>query len=355
MKLFVVLAQFMDERTLAEATNILPTLLGKIIADPVNPTYTHYLFEAVAVAVSRATAIDQILSILVDGILAKNMVDFLPYAFQLLGLILTKSADKTPVVFNNLFPLILADELWASSACVPALVHLLAAYFAKPGSLFTAEAVQRILGKLQFLLRKHTTEMAGFDMLAHLFSALPLAAYQSVLQPLLSFLLTEMRDRRTDRKARGFAVALGAFIITNGTAPLKAALEALQPGLFTQVLRGLFLNPTPGIQNKLQRKVCVVAMARAAGEVDGDDLANLIYAATSLVTTIATGVSADTSAMEEPELTADSFEGNYVRLKHAAVSEDFAPAVTDEWALLKSALKNPNALYHPSLAQWVLA
>ena len=107
--------------------------LASVIRNPTNPTFNHYLFEALAVLLRRATSADPgqvaacegALFPLMQAVLEQDVQEFAPYVFQLLALLLETRPLPLPPVYMAVFPALIAPALWERPANVPALVRLL--------------------------------------------------------------------------------------------------------------------------------------------------------------------------------------------------------------------------------------
>lgn len=58
-------------------------------------------------------------------ILKNNVIEFFPYAFQLLAQLVELNRPPLPAHYMQFFDLLLLPDLWTKSADVPALVRLL--------------------------------------------------------------------------------------------------------------------------------------------------------------------------------------------------------------------------------------
>merc|ERR1719199_1266061 len=113
----------------------LATILVAMSQNPLNPVFNHNLFEAIASIVkvcvpARPDDVEAALLPAFEQILERNVTDFLPYTFQILGLLLDASTAPKPL-YQILFARLLSIELWRAQANVPGLIRLTRAYFNK--------------------------------------------------------------------------------------------------------------------------------------------------------------------------------------------------------------------------------
>ena len=325
---------------LNEAGRVLPSVLVCVIADPSNPQFAHSLFEALSILLTRqiSESVENAILPILSEILSKNIAEFMPYAFQLLALLLERSVKP---LFTTLFPMLLNDDLWRQTGVVSALVRLLDAYFVqndKLTHLLTDDVIQRILGKVQFLLKSPKTEQSAFDLVSSIFRRCPLKLYHKFLTPLLGLLLGEIRDRKTERKVNSLAVCLSVFVVSGpGARELIANLDSIQGGLADQVIRGLWMPALPNLTGRVTRKVALLAAAALVEHVGTkpDVMPALLQGVQGLVIG---GVTQSIVADQIPDHVDISFDAAFVKLKYASTNEDYAPQVVDENKVIKGVL-----------------
>ena len=73
-----------------------------------------------------------------------NFKEFIPYAFQLLSLMLELHDQTIPNVYYELFPFLLMPVLWERPGYVPALTRLMQAYIEKASTKIVTERIVSI-------------------------------------------------------------------------------------------------------------------------------------------------------------------------------------------------------------------
>ncbi len=68
-------------------------------------------------------------------------IEFIPYAFQLLSLMLELHDQTIPNVYLELFPFLLMPVLWERPGYIPALVKLLQSYIKKAATTIVNEKI----------------------------------------------------------------------------------------------------------------------------------------------------------------------------------------------------------------------
>ena len=142
--------------------------LERVCKNPINPYYNHYLFESLAVLIKNciasadneiaASAIcDQFEALLFppfQAVLTQDVVEFVPYVFQILAQLLASRPGKgLSPAYKALFPPLLSPALWERKGNVPALTDLFKAYINKGMAEIVAEnQLPGVLGVFQKLL-----------------------------------------------------------------------------------------------------------------------------------------------------------------------------------------------------------
>lgn len=336
-------------------------LVSSFSANPVNAVFTHFLFEALGSAVAGASpaAREQVAPKLLE-LLQKNVMEYMPYAFQVLALVIEASGQASEV-FNQLLGLLLTEDVWKNPSLVPGLVRILSAYLRR-SDLYSVDK-PTVAARAQLLLGSAKFESAGFDLVNALFtgSAVP----ESALQPILMTMLTKIHARRVERFVRNFSLSLACLVgkSDSGTDLLLSVLEKIQPGLSSQVVNGLWMS-TVGAISKLsakQRKVYLVGLAKLLTNrtVQGNaGMVQSILAAAEamLVSNPSKAGVAQIEEAEKPLETEHEFEVSYAKLSsttNMVMESDFLPEVPgDGVALFKSVIKTMPLQNTPSLAQW---
>jgi len=257
----------------AGLSNLRP--LGQIVIamsqNPTNPVFNHNLFEAIASIVKvcvpvRPDEVEAVLLPAFEQILERNVTDFLPYTFQILGLLLDATSSVKPL-YQSLFARLLAVDLWRSQGNVPGLIRLLRAYFSKH-TLFAQlldQHMQAILERFQFVLHNRKTESHAFDLVNAMYTYLPLTLYQKYFQTLVTLLLTRLQSSKSPKYQKDFVVSMSLFMHRDGNpAPgiLPGVFNTMQPGLLLNLLSNIWLMVMKMSLRLDERKVCCLGLAK---------------------------------------------------------------------------------------------
>ena len=251
--------------------------LERVCKNPINPYYNHYLFESLAVLIKSCIAsadnegaanaiCDQFEALLFppfQAVLAQDVVEFVPYVFQILAQLLAARPGKgISAPYKALFPPLLSPVLWERKGNVPALTDLFKAYINKGMAEIAAEnQLTGMLGVFQKLLSSkvttacmlqsdtinhtmltyHTqaTEAYSFILLNSIFSNNPIETLSPFLPTIFNLLLMRLQESSKDSKvskySRYFLHSLCVFCISFPAQVLHDQLEAITNGLVTMI------------------------------------------------------------------------------------------------------------------------
>jgi exportin-2 (importin alpha re-exporter) len=336
-------------------------LVSSFSSNPVNAVFTHFLFEALGSAVAGASpaARDRVAPQLLE-LLQRNVMEYMPYAFQVLALVIEASSQSSEI-FKQLLGMLLAEEVWKNVSLVPGLVRILSAYLHRP-DLYAVDQTL-VASRAQLLLSSTKFESAGFDLVNALFTSGNVQ--DSALQPILMTMLTKIHTRRVERFVRSFSLSLACLVGKSGPEILLSVLEKIQPGLSTQVVNGLWMAAVAAINGSTlsgkQKKVYCVGIAKllSSQAVMGNAaMVQLIVNATEgLMVTNPSKAGTTTATPNETEKTTTDeheFEVSYSKLSSTTnprTETDFLPEIhSDGITALKTVIKGMQA--SPALAQW---
>ena len=232
----------------AVVTEKLCASLGRVCANPRNPKFNHYLFESLAVLVrvcceanrDATTTFEGLLFPPFQSVLQMDVVEFAPYVFQILALLLGYRAPRSGLgdAYAALLPPLLHPSLWERRGNVPALAALLEAYLvAGPDQILAAGQLEPMLGVFQKLLASKASEGHAFGLLKSLVVHVPRANLDGYVPTVLQLLLTRLQQNR-DRLSycHNLLAFLGLLAGKHGAPQLVAKLDAQQPGLLPQLV-----------------------------------------------------------------------------------------------------------------------
>ncbi|CAK0906636.1 unnamed protein product [Prorocentrum cordatum] len=345
----------------------LSSILMAHAANPMNPVFNHNLFEAIASIVrvcvpAQPDAVEAVLLPACGQILEKNVADFLPYTFQILGLLLDAAPTVKPL-YQELFARLLAVDLWRAQANVPGLIRLFRAYFAKHATfaqLLTAH-MQSIFERFQLVLCNRKTESSAFDLINAMYLNLPLEAYQGFLKTLLTVILTRLQSSKSPKFRKDFAVSMSLLAHRTAPAVVPGLLGEIQAGLLGNLLSTVWL---PALKMSLrldERKVCAMGLLKLTGVPEVSQNPQLLSGCYSAFVALL-GLNSATTAKDAAEDGSDNegapadggagldYEVSFNKLRNTdlpGAAAGLAPDVPDLHGAVRAALQ----AQRPALAQ----
>ena len=247
--------------------------LTRVCENPTNPSFNHYMFEAIAVLVrslcSGATpnpaAVDAFEGMLFppfQHVLQKDVSEFTPYVFQILAQLLECRSALSPA-YQSLFPPILAPTMWERPANTPALVRLLCAYV-KVGKAEVASRLEMVLGVFQKLLASRASDASACTLLSNIWRAFDANELTNYFGPIFSLSLTRLQSNK--RVGPAMIGTWTVFIARYGVPAFQQQLEGIQPGLLNMIVRGVWAEGLAGVVGTTARKTAAIGSARLLAE-----------------------------------------------------------------------------------------
>ncbi|GAA96918.1 uncharacterized protein L969DRAFT_96811 [Mixia osmundae IAM 14324] len=230
----------------------LTNIIVEISKNPSNPRFNHYTFESVAALVRFMVAAQPDLLSSFEGalfppfeyILAQDVNEFTPFVFQILSQLLELHTDDLPATYLSLLDPLLAGTLWTQRGNVPALARLLRAFLARGASDVVSNGkLPAIRDIIRYLINGKANDAYTCDLVEALFETVPTPALEPYLRDLLILMLTRLTSSKTPTFVQAFIRTI-LFPIAVGKPGLSAdeliaQIEAIQPGLFVQMLQAI--------------------------------------------------------------------------------------------------------------------
>jgi exportin-2 (importin alpha re-exporter) len=238
-----------------------------------------------------------------QAVLSADVAEFQPYVFQLMALLLElrpiPNAGEHAITagFQSLLPPLLTAEAWKRPGNVPALTMLMQAYLRRGAAyLHSSGNLVPLLGVWQNLLGTKNQEEHAFEILTALcelgncaarsllfasglstfsLSSLPVAdegcpleLFSGYMGTICTYLCQKLQESKSAKIARLFTHSSAFFVGYHGVGVLEASLNALQPGLFFQMLENVMLPQAPHIVGgKEAKQEAAVGFTRMLTEV----------------------------------------------------------------------------------------
>ena len=134
-------------------------------------------------------------------VLEQDIAELIPYAFQLLALLLelqpaAAAGHALPPVYRDLFPFLLMPLLWERAGYIPALTRLLLAYIARH---LVAPKIMPVLGVFQRLVASRANDHFAFQILNALTEHLEAEVLAEYIKQILYLLFQRLNSSKTTK------------------------------------------------------------------------------------------------------------------------------------------------------------
>uniref|UniRef100_A0A2P2JD21 Uncharacterized protein MANES_01G245400 n=1 Tax=Rhizophora mucronata TaxID=61149 RepID=A0A2P2JD21_RHIMU len=339
----------------------LTLILNEVCKNPKNPIFNHYLWESVAVLIRRACERD--ISLLqtfesslfpsIQLILGNNVIEFLPYAFQISALLIELNRPPISANYTPIFGGLLSPDLWKRNSNVPALVRLLQAFLQKaPHELNQEGILNQVLGIFKMLISSSSTEEQGFYVLNTIIECLDYGVIAPYMGHIWSILFMRLQGKRPVKFVKSLLIFMSLFLVKHDSGNLVGTINSVQPNIFMSILEKFWIPDLKLITGTIEFKLTAVASTRLICEspVLLDAAAVRLWG--KMLDSIVTLLSQpeENRVVEEPEMPdiAESvgYTVSFVNLYNAGKKEeDPLKAIKDPREFLVASLAKLSALY----------
>ncbi|KAF5733505.1 Exportin-2 -like protein [Tripterygium wilfordii] len=251
--------------------NGLTFILNAVCSNPKNPIFNHYLFESVAMLVKRAcerdisliSSFEEKLFPSIQAILANDVTEFLPYAFQLLAQLVELNRPPLSQSYMQIFVLLLSPDSWKRTSNVPALVRLLQAFLQKAPHELTQEGrLTKVLGIFEMLVLSSSTDDQGFYVLNTVIENLEYGGIAPFVHHIWSTLFGRLQRHRTIKFIKSLLIFMSLFIVKHGSGNLVDTMNAVQPNIFLVILEQFWIPNLKLITGTIELKLTAVASTK---------------------------------------------------------------------------------------------
>ncbi|XP_072985086.1 exportin-2 [Typha latifolia] len=256
----------------------LASVLVEVCKNPKNPTFNHYLFEAIAAVIGRSgekeptllSMFESSLFPVLQKILVDDIAEFWSYAFQIFAQLIELTRPPLSDNYMQLFQVLLSPESWKRSASAPALVRLLQAYLQKvPSEMNREERLLQVLGIFSRLVSAPSTEELGFFVLNTVVENLGYDMIAPHLKDIWAALFTRLQNRRTVKFVNSLVIFMSLVLVKHGPGILVDSINVVQPNIFTAILQQFWIPNLRLISGAIEVKLTVVASTRLICEAPG--------------------------------------------------------------------------------------
>lgn len=244
--------------------------LNEVAKNPSKPNFNHYLFETITISIRIACdkdrtslpAFENLLFPIVEHILVTYVQEFMPYAFQILSLLLEYyEPGQVTDRYTELFKMFLTPELWEKPANIQPMVRFLTAFIGRSSpAIVAANKMSPLLGVFQKLIASKSNDHQGFYILQALVMHADRTVLSQFLNNIFNVLFQRLTNSKTTKYVKHLIVFFSLFAFKYGPKTLVDVINSLQANLFAMVVEKVFLTDLQRVSGSLERKICVVGV-----------------------------------------------------------------------------------------------
>ena len=256
----------------------LSNILARVCKNPSNPVFNHFMFESFASLMRSSCTVrpellrefESILFLAAEVVLTNDVLEFLPYMFQLLGEALDLRALPAPgsenlsEPFKALLPRLLIPATWSRKSSVPALTPLLKCYLSKGSVVFlrTEGMLETVLGIWRMLMSTKGHEVWGFQLFDALVANISHEVLGQHLTPMFQVMLSVVQASKAIRIASVFIHSISLLCGLYGPEAFTSRVATFSPGLLSQLLTVVFSPLAGRVTGVAHRKETSVGLTR---------------------------------------------------------------------------------------------
>ncbi|KAF8375434.1 xpo-2 [Pristionchus pacificus] len=332
-------------RQAGEIATRLAAMVDAAVKNPADPSHTHFLFETICLLVKKTSGhveggIDRPLFPLLETILAQDVADLVPYALQVIALLLSECSSRgAPTdAYLAFLPHLLTEALWAKTANVPAALVVIESFLRVHPQLVMAQHGVTLMGHYQRLIALKSLDHYGFAlanaMLPHVDHITGMA---NPLHVLLNNMFRRVQQSKTPKFAKAFVVFFFRFCVVMGAPAVANVLEAIQAGMFRMIIEkviGPEMEKLADATTHVEKRICAIGLAEMMESgigVLGDLFGPLSEAGVKLCEGAVVHGSHANEEDEQASMYSEEGEFNaaYCKLQNAAPAEVLRPEITN--------------------------
>ncbi|KAK1138134.1 hypothetical protein K0M31_002618 [Melipona bicolor] len=254
--------------------DLLPKLTEKLTVvskNPSRPNFNHYLFETFALSIKivckthkvAVSSFEEALFPIFQEILQQDVLEFLPYVFQILALLLElRTTQDMPEAYLALFPCLLSSVLFERQANIHPLNRLLRAFISHGAHHIVAQdKTNGLLGVFQKLIASKANDHEGFLLLQSIIEYFAPNILEPYMKQIFILLFQRLSSSKTTKFVKGLIVFFAYYIIRYGSNSLVTIIDEIQPRMFGMVLERVLIVDMQKISGDIERKVTAVAVS----------------------------------------------------------------------------------------------
>ncbi|XP_053981476.1 exportin-2 isoform X2 [Hylaeus anthracinus] len=254
--------------------DLLPKLTEKLTIvsrNPSRPNFNHYLFEIFGLSIKivckknpvAVSSFEEALFPIFQGILQQDILEFIPYVFQILALLLElRTTQDVPEPYLALFPCLLSSVLFERPANIHPLNRLLRAFISHGAHHIVAlEKTSGLLGVFQKLIASKANDHEGFLLLQSIIEHFAPNVLEPYMKQIFVLFFQRLTSSKTTKFVKGLIVFFAYYIIRYGSTSLIAIIDQIQPQMFGMVIERILIADLQKVSGDIEKKVTAIGIS----------------------------------------------------------------------------------------------
>nr|XP_012134672.1 PREDICTED: exportin-2 isoform X2 [Megachile rotundata] len=253
--------------------DLLPKLTEKLAIvskNPSRPNFNHFLFETLALSIKivckthkiAVSSFEEALFPIFQEILQQDVIEFLPYVFQILALLLELRSQDMPDAYLALFPCLLSAVLFERQANIHPMNRLLRAFISHGAHHIVAQdKTNGLLGVFQKLIASKANDHEGFLLLQSIIEHFAPNVLEPYVKQIFVLLFQRLSSSKTTKFVKSLIVFFAFYIIKYGANNLVTIVDQIQSQMFGMVIERVFLTDLQKVSGDIERKIAAVGIS----------------------------------------------------------------------------------------------
>lgn len=255
----------------------LTEILEQVAKNPSKPHFNHFLFETLALSIkivckvepTAVSSFEEALFPQFQLILQNDIMEFLPYVFQLLSLLMEirQTIGSVPDPYLALFPCLLSPVLWERPGNITPLMRLLCTFVKQASPQIQAQGkLMSVLGVFQKMIASKTNDHEGFYLLQNLISHYPREELIQVMPQVFRLLFQRLSSSKTTKFVKCLIVFFTFYALKVGPTELIHLIDGIQAQMFGMVCQRVLVTDINKVSGDTDRKIVAVGIAKILTE-----------------------------------------------------------------------------------------
>lgn len=266
----------LNEHTMPYMAVALPKLteiLTQVAKNPSKPHFNHYLFETIALSIkivckiepNAVSSFEEALFPQFQHILSTDIMEFLPYVFQMLSLLMEirQTIGSVPDPYLALFPCLLSPVLWERPGNITPLIRLMCTFVKQASPQIQAQGkLMGVLGVFQKMIASKANDHEGFYLLQNLVLYYPRTELLQNMAQIFTLLFQRLSSSKTTKYVKSLIVFFNFYAAKIGPNELIQLIDGIQNQMFGMVCQRVFITDVNKVSGEVERKIVSVGMTK---------------------------------------------------------------------------------------------